>query len=108
MGMPFEIRITSEPSGLDEAMQGEVLYLMDDNIIRQIEFQPDRWEDGRQPTADERVFFPAYFRRMMALSDEFYIGLIEDIRIFDAAERETRAGDRWEAQQEMRAMGGVR
>jgi len=112
MSVPHEIYIYTD--GAEDTIQGEILYAMDDSFIYQVEFAPDSWESGKPLTDTDKAFGKTFFDHLYINNDDFRITILEKIREHEkdknAAERETRAGDRWEAQQEERlqAAGGGR
>ena len=109
MRVPHEIYIYTDVA--EDTIRGEILYDLDDDFIYQVEFAPYSWESDRPLTDHDKAFAKTFFDHLYINNDDFRITILEKIREHEkdknAAERETRAGDRWEAQQEMRAMGGV-
>ena len=110
MSIPHEIYIYTD--GAEDTIQGEILYALDDDFIYQVEFAPDSWESDRPLTDTDKAFAKMFFDHLYINNDGFRITILEKIREHerdkDAAARERQAISRYEDEQEMMAMWGVR
>ena len=110
MSIPHEIYIYTD--GAEDTIQGEILYALDDDFIYQVEFAPDSWESDRPLTDHDKAFARMFFDHCYINSDEFRVGILEKIRDHErdkgVAAMERQAISRYEDEQEMMAMWGVR
>jgi len=110
MRVPHEIYIYTEEA--EDTIQGEILYALDDDFIYQVEFSPYSWESDRPLTDHDKAFAKTFFDHLYINNDDFRITILEKIREHerdkDAAARERQAISRYEDEQEMMAMWGVR
>ena len=110
MEVPHEIYIYTDVA--EDTIQGEILYSMDDSFIYQVEFAPYSWESDRPLTLLDKAFAKTFFDHLYINNDDFRITILEKIREHekdkDEAARERQAISRYEDEQEMMAMWGVR
>lgn len=110
MRIPHEIYIYTEEA--EDTIQGEILYDLDDDFIYQVEFAPYSWESGKPLTDTDKAFSKTFFDHLYINNDDFRITILEKIREHekdkDEAARERQAISRYEDEQEMMAMWGVR